>query len=558
MKEYTKKLIQDSLKNLGLPEALFVVEHTSNLQFGDYSTNVAMVLAKESNKNPKDLAETICNQLVKIGSSKFEKVEVAGPGFINFTISADTLMQVVKGILDQKERFGTNENLFKKKIIVEYTDPNPFKEFHLGHLMSNTIGEALARLIEASGAEVKRACYQGDVGMHVAKAVAFKYINNSKWETVQNVAVSYAMGALKYESDNTFKEKVVEINKKIYQKTDPEINEIYLLGKKLTLDYFETIYKRLGTKFDYYFFESKTAEFGKALVHEHPEIFTESEGAIVFEGEKRDPKLHTRVFINKEGLPTYEAKELGLAKIKYDSYEYDQSIVITGNEINDYFRVLLSAMSEVFPDLAQKTKHISHGMLRLPTGKMSSRTGDVITAESVLAVAEEKAKEVAKDKRADDQKILSEQVALAAIKSSILRQAPGRDVIFDFDTSITFEGDSGPYLQYTRARINSIAEKANSLKISPSPSIGEKVFDVERVLSRYPDVVERAGEEMAPHYIVTYLTELAGSFNSFYAAEQIVKIEDESSARKLAIALGVGQVLKNGLTLLGIPVPEKM
>jgi arginyl-tRNA synthetase len=558
MKEAAEELIKKALSNLDLPEVPFVVEHTEDLSHGDYAANVAMVLAKEVGKNPKELAGTIASAIESIKDETFLSISVAGPGFINFTVGEKTLAEVINRALEEGIAFGTNDSLKGKKVIVEHTDPNPFKQFHIGHLMPNVIGSTIARLFIAQGAEVKQACYQGDVGMHVAMAVAYKIRNNISWETAEDVALSYAPGVALSKEDPEFHAYVVEVNKHIYLKDSQSINEIYTLGRKLTLDQFEVWYKKLGTSFDFYFFESTTAEFGKALVHRHPEIFSESEGAIVFEGERRDPKLHTRVFINREGLPTYEAKELGLAKLKYDTYEYDTSVVVTGNEINDYFKVLLAAMAEVFPDLARKTQHISHGMLRLPTGKMSSRTGDVILAKDLFETAEAKAREVAKEKRSDDEALLAEQVALGAIKYSILRQAIGKDVIFNFDTSITFDGDSGPYLQYTRARINSIREKAKEAGIDPISNAKDAPFDIERIVFRYPEVIKRATQELAPHIVVTYLTHLASSFNHFYATEQIVDINDPLSGRKLAVALAVGQVLENGLTLLGIPVPEKM
>jgi arginyl-tRNA synthetase len=188
----------------------------------------------------------------------------------------------------------------------------------------------------------------------------------------------------------------------------------------------------------------------------------------------------------------------------------------------------------------------------------------VITAEWLLSTAEEKAREIAKDKRADNEEELAEQVAIGAIKYSILRQATGRDVVFDTNTSITFDGDSGPYLQYARARIRSIGEKAREAGITPSCESHEKTYLVERVLAKYSDVVKRAGivkragKELAPHHIVTYLTELTAAFNHFYATEQIINTEDEYSSKKIAITLAVGQVLENGLKILGIPVPQKM
>jgi arginyl-tRNA synthetase len=233
---------------------------------------------------------------------------------------------------------------------------------------------------------------------------------------------------------------------------------------------------------------------------------------------------------------------LGNAKNKFDTYPYTQSIVITGNEIKDYFRVVLAALKEIFPDLAAKTKHLPHGMLRLTTGKMSSRTGDVITAESLI--------EEVKDKVKGD-----EAVAIGAVKYMILRSNIGSDIVFDIDKSVSTEGDSGVYLQYAHARANSVLEKAGK-KGDTSGEQGE-VRTVEKLLYRFPEVVLRSQEEYAPHHMITYLTELSSAFNNFYAHEQVVSDESESPYR-LAIVEAFTIVMKNGLTVLGIPAPERM
>ena len=490
------------------------------------------------------------------------RVEAVAPGFINFRFDTSYFGEIVSKALSGE--YGKNKNLDGQKTIVEYTDPNPFKEFHIGHLMSNVIGEAISRIVETNGAEVKRANYQGDVGLHVAKAV---------WAILKHnkpLLEAYAYGHKSYEEDANIKQEIIDINKKIYEKSDEEINKIYEKDRKESLDYFEGMYERFGTKFDFYFFESQVRGFGKEVVEKNiGEVFEKGdEGAIIFKGENFDKKLHTRVFINKEGLPTYEAKELGLSKIKYDTYPYDFSIIITANEINEYFKVLLKSMSLVFPELAQKTKHISHGILRLPEGKMSSRTGNIISAESLIEQVKVKVLEKMKDREMDSETLdkVAEIVAIGAIKYSILHQAVGGDIIFDFEKSISFEGDSGPYLQYATVRANSLLKKAE--KEFPQGSAlgnletgfpsGWETTDLERFLERYPNVVEKAGKEYAPHYIVTYLIELAGEFNFFYAHHKIIDAEDPTSPYRLALTQAFVNVMTSGLTLLGIKIPEQM
>jgi len=549
--EQIKQSINAALAALTLPSADFVLEHPSDLTNGDYAANVALVLAKTENKNPRELAEQIANHINQQKLAWLAEVQVAGPGFLNFHLSDEFLVGSLAEIMEQGENYGQSEHAQGLKTIVEYTDPNPFKEFHIGHLMSNTIGEAISRVIAANGAEVKRACYQGDVGMHVAKAIYG--LQNSK-----SLKEAYAFGAQVFETDELVKQAIQDLNKKIYDRRDEAVNKLYDTGREESLAAFEQIYQKLGTKFDFYFFESESGQFGKQVVLANENIFKAGEkGAVVYEGELDG--LHTRVFINGEGLPTYEAKELGLAKIKYDKYPYDYSVVITGNEIKDYFRVILAAMKKVFPALAAKTHHVTHGMLRLPSGKMSSRTGEVITAESLIGEVKTKIKnKLAESEKGGelDEEIL-EQVAIGAIKYSILKQDSSHDIIFDLDKSISFEGNSGPYLQYTFARTQSVLAKAKEEGIKPTVAAPEAPRELERLLYRYPEVVARAGEHLAPHLLATYLTELAGAFNAYYASNQIVSEKGEAAYR-VALTGAVGQVLKNGLHLLAIAAPAKM
>lgn len=571
IEEKLEVLVREALATLGVEAGPILIEYPAEPSHGDYATNAALTYAKATKFSPRELAGNLVVEMLRVTPEDIVVIEVAGPGFINFRLSHDYFSHALDAVIQQKETWGRNEIGKGKKFIVEYTDPNPFKEFHIGHLMSNSIGEAISRMIEASGAETKRACYQGDMGMHVAMAVwgmlwtpdegnKEKLLDDDAplKDKIGFLAASYAFGATAYNARPEEKKEIVDINKKIYASTDEQISKLYFWGRKVSLEYFETIYKKLGTKFDYKFFESETGIFGKKIVEDNiGKVFEKSEGAIVYKGDE-SKGLHTRVFINSEGLPTYEAKELGLAKTKFNTYPYDTSIVITGNEVNAYFRVLLDAMAKVFPDLASKTIHISHGMLRLPTGKMSSRTGDVITAESLIAMVKGKAYEKIGKETFDEvaRDAVAEQVAIGAIKYSILRQASGKDIIFDFDQSLSFEGDSGPYLQYTYARTLSLLAKAGDKKAN-ALSAHQNTNALHKQILHFPEVVERAGIEREPHYVATYLIELAREFNAFYG-NTIVLDNGAEEAYKLALVQATSQTLKNGLQLLAIPTPERM
>ncbi len=565
MDETLRGHINSALAELGVEGVSFVVEHPADITHGDWSTNAAMAAAKHAGKSPRALAEEIVATMSRLSLDM--EFSIAGPGFINITLSKEYFARELEAAL-ATENYGNNESLKGKKVIVEYTDPNPFKEFHIGHLMSNTVGESISRLIEASGAETKRTCYQGDVGLQIACPVwvmlkaRLPEEQMPLSEKIAFLAEAYVVGATALKADEVAKLEITAINKKIYDRSDSEVNRCYDVGRSWSLAYLETVYKRLGTNhgdgmaFNFYFFESKTGVFGKEVVLKHPDIFEKSDGAMVYKGDEAKG-LHTRVFINKEGLPTYEAKELGLAQIKYDTYPYDVSIVITGNEINDYFKVLLDAMAKVFPELAAKTEHYSHGMLRLPTGKMSSRTGDVITAESLIGDTKEKA--LTKIKEGDfsdtEKDAIGESVAIGAIKYSILRQAAGKDIIFDFEQSLSFEGDSGPYLQYTYARTRSLLAKS---EVTPRVVFGvtDEVPLLHKHILRFPEVVLRAQVMREPHHVATYLIELAREFNAFYAYNQVIGSSDE--AQKLALVHMTSCIIFRGLWLLGITAPERM
>lgn len=571
-----KEIIKKAIEELALGKE-FTVEHPADEKMGDYATNLALVLAKELKRNPRELALDLVNKLRNNDELMIfvEKIEPAGPGFINIYLNWKYLFENLEEVFEKGDKYGNNAELGGEKVIVEYTDPNPFKQFHIGHLMSNAIGESLSRIMEFSGADIVRANYQGDVGLHVAKCIygmkkKFKerdfgievLAKDDLEKRVAFMGEAYARGAADYEEDEEEKKEIEELNKTIYEKSDDELNEIYRLGREWSLEYFEKIYAKLGTKFDEYFFESEVGQKGLQLVKEFLKkgIFEESQGAVIFPGEKYG--LHTRVFINKMGLPTYEAKDLALMEIKNERVPYQKSVIVTANEVNDYFEVILKAASLVEPELAAKTVHVGHGMLRLKNGKMSSRTGQVVTGESLISDAsgeiKKKMEETAKIKEVKDTEKVIEKVAIGAIKYSMLKQSPGKDILFDFDTALSFEGDSGPYLQYAYARAMSVLSKGKEKEIGYVKT--DRLFSAEeyllRWMTRFPEMVEVANSNLAPNLICSYLIELSSRFNLFYGECKIIGTPEEKF--RLSLTKATAQIIKNGLWLLGIETVEKM
>lgn len=553
MEERLKNKIKEALVELGIQGIEPVVEFPADLAHGDYATNAALAAAKAAGMNPRALAEKIVATLGEIDG--ISKIEVAGPGFINFTLTREHVASAIQNI---DGTYGRNQHLAGKRVIVEYSCPNPFKEMHIGHLMSTVIGEAVSRLVEYSHASLVRDSYGGDVGPHVAKTLwAMRHTGRTQDNlSAKEIGDLYAYGSNAYEEDETAKVAIDALNVSIYKRDDEALMHLWAQGKKTSLDAFKVLYEKLGTHFDRYFFESETADLGLQKVSEGLEkgVFENSEGAVIYPGEKKG--LHTLVFVTSRGTPTYEAKELGLAFLKEKEFPADESYILTAAEQVGHFQVVKAALAELAPDLAEKTHHVPHGFLRLPTGKMSSRSGNVVTAESLIMEAIKRASEKNPDPRT------AEMVGVAAVKYAILRAKPGSDVVFDMDQALSIEGDSGPYLQYAYVRAKSVLEKADkqqtavSTEQSAMSSEPESISEVERLLVRFPAVVLRAAREFEPHFVTTYLTELASAFNSWYAAERIIGSKHEKY--KVAVTRAFAQTMKNGLWLLGIESPEKM
>lgn len=555
IREGIKTLIREAAEAQGIAVSDVVLEHPADFSHGDYSSNLALSVAKQVGKSPKEVATMLVEVLSQRKPAYVEKIEVAGPGFINFHLSSSHLTSIVERVLQEGEKYGRGNKLQGKRVMVEYSQPNPFKPFHIGHLMSTTLGESISRLVEWSGAEVFRANYQGDIGPHVAKCLWYLLKSGGDANNVGVLGDAYAKGNTAYEEDSAAKEEIDAINQKLYA-GDPELKKLYDAGRAASLKRFEEIYKTLGTKFDAYFFESETAARGLKLVEEGLErgIFEKSEGAVVYPGEKKG--LHTRVFVTSKRTPTYETKELGLVEAKREQFPFDLNITTVAVEQDGYFKVLEAVIAELWPEMAGKYTHVPHGMMQLTEGKMSSRKGNVITGESILEEMREKARERAGGR--DTEEGVADAIAVAGIKYMVLKPEAGRNIIFSPEKSLSLEGDSGPYLQYAYARIKSLLAKGETESLKPSTEhSNETDFSLERLLHRFPEIVERAAREYEPHYIVSYAVELASAFNSYYARERVVDSGNHAQYR-LALVQAVSITLKNSLWLLGIVAPERM
>jgi arginyl-tRNA synthetase len=555
-----KQILEDLkkvVKDLGYTTDDIVVSIPQNSSFGDYTTNIALQLAKLKSGNNKQNPTGIANEIVEKLSnlSYLDNLEIAGGGFINFFIKDKELLKNSES-LDLLQKSARPQ-----KILIEYGHVNPLKEIHIGHLRTFILGESLARIFESLGYTVFRANYQGDIGLHIAKAiwgiqkVGLPSKNLTLQEKAEFLGQVYAEGNKAYEKDPSYKEEIDQINIKLYRK-DTEIQEIYDLTRSWSLMYFEPIYKILGIKYDKCFFEGEVYEAGKKIVLENMgKVFEKSDGAIIFPGEKYG--LQTRVFITSEGNPTYEGKEMGLAQSEYDAFNFDKSIHVVASEQEGYFKVVIKAIEMIFPYLIGKKYHLSYGVVDLKEGKMSSRTGNVVTHDDLYHIVSEKIREIIKQGRVKIDQETVKQVAMGAIKFSYLKFSPRPNIIFDINQSVSLDGDSGPYIQYTYARICSVFSKAPKdgvVKENIHPDNTERL--ILRQLLYFQEIVEQTAALYHPNLLASYLIDLARLFNLFYQGSRIIGSEKENF--RLKLSQEVSKVLKKGLYLLGIEAPEKM
>jgi len=570
LKDLLKKTILDLYDVDFEPE---IVPAPLNIE-ADYSSNAPLKLAKDLHKNPFEIAEEI--------SEKIDDSFVSKPGFVNFKISDGFLKEKITELSNNFEI--SSDKYDDTTVICEFSDPNPFKVLHVGHLYTSVVGDAISRLFEYAGAKVIRANFGGDVGLHVAKTmyalllecsssstdallahrtsstarsatpVSLNSISNNKALTIETIARCYVEGTAAYEDNEQAKKEITELNKEIYKINAEDIHgtlisDLYWKGRELSYEYFKDFYARIGVEFDKFYPESSVATLGLNKVKEelNAGVYEKSDGAVIFDGEKYG--LHTRVFINKEGVPTYEAKDVGLIFKKYEDYHFDKSVVITGNEQLEYMKVVLKSVEQYAPELVEKTSHLTHGLVKLPGNeKMSSRKGNFLRAVDVLDMV---ADELKSQYDSDDTK-----VSMAALKYAFLKYKMGGDIIFDPSESVKMTGNSGPYLLYSAVRAAKIlaADSKNESIENYIYNIYEK--NLIKKLLEYKSLLDEAVEEMAPHKLANYLYEVAQEFSRFYENCPVVGSAEESERIKLVKVYY--NTLAHGLNILGISIPEEM
>ncbi len=568
MKEKIALILKKTIKNLGVDlkneqiEKMLEIPPSSEL--GDYSFP-CFSLASSFKENPAKIAEKIKLSLSSV--SLVDHIETKGP-YLNFFLNKEKISQeIVKEILSEKEKFGKPEQIPKKKIktMIEFSQPNTHKAFHVGHIRGTSIGESLARIFEFCGETVIRANYQGDTGMHVAKWIWCYKKYHAKEELKKDeswVASIYVEAVKKLAQDEEMQKEVDIINKKLFERTDKQLNELWKKTRKLSLDALEKIYKELNTHFDVYLFESEIEKQGKEIAEEllKKKIAILSDDAVIMD--LNEYNLGVWVLLRKDKTVLYSAKDLALVEQKFKEFKLDKNIYVIGAAQSLHMAQLFKTLELMKFKQVKECEFIPFSEIRLPTGKMSSRTGDNILYSDFIKEMTDYSKKEIKSRNPEISKTELEEralkISIASIKYSLLKQSSNKVIVFNKEDALNFEGDSGAYILYSYARANSILEKANK-KIKKEfvvKNLEEKEFELTKKLFQFKEIVLNAYTNKSQATIANYSYQLAQLFNEFYHACPVINSENESF--RLALVSSFKQVLKSSLYLLGIETIEEM
>ena len=526
---------------------------------GDYAFP-CFSLAKQFKKSPNEIALDLKKKLEK----KF-RVETKGP-YLNFFIDKTKFAKsVFSKVLKEKDKYGSQKK-WKEKIMIEFSQANTHKAFHVGHTRGTSLGESLSRILDFLGYKVMRVNYQGDTGMHVAKWLWYytKFMNYEKFpkqDIEKWVASIYVEAVKKLDMHPEYQEEVDKINYLLENGKDKKLMDLWEKTRKLSLDAFEAIYRDLDTKFDHYFFEREMEKEGKKIAYEllKKKIAKVDEGATIVD--LREYGLGVWVLLRKDGTVLYSAKDLALAKIKFEKFKIDKNIYVVGAAQRMHFYQLFKTLELMNFKNAKNCIYIPVSEVRLPTGKMSSRTGEnIVYSEFRNEIMSYAISEIKKRHKGLSQKKIEKRaliISIGAVKFNMLKQDLNKTIIFDKTEAIRFEGDTGPYVQYAYARCSSILKGAKIGRFN-ADLFNETDFSVVKLIEQFPNVVEKAGEEYKPSLIANYLLDLAKTFNEFYTKNIVLKAEKDLREARLALVFSTRQILRNGLYLLGIDAPNEM
>ncbi|PJC23034.1 arginine--tRNA ligase [candidate division WWE3 bacterium CG_4_9_14_0_2_um_filter_48_10] len=551
------------------------LEHPKNEDFGDYATGVSLTIASELKADSLEIAHQLKESLIaQLPTDLIDRVEVVSPGFINFWLAPETLVKEVNRINKLKGDYGKTDIGKGKTVLVDYSSPNIAKPFGVGHLRSTIIGQALYNLYSFAGWKAVGENYLGDWGTQFGKLIYAVL----KWGDLQKLARAgrikeleklYVKFHQEAEKDPSLEEKAREWFKRL-EDGDKEAMGLWKKFREWSIVEFERIYKLLGMKFDKMIGESFFVTQAYQVIKEAKAkgVAIESEGALVIPFPE-EAKLPPLILLKSDEATTYESRDLAAIKVRKKKYHPDLFLYETGVEQALRFRQLFLAAQMLGYGTANQFVHIGHGLYRLPEGKISTRLGRTVHLEEVLEEAISKARKIVEEKspswRTSSQKEkVSKAVGIGAVKYNDLSRHYSTEVIFDWGKMLSLEGNSAPYLQYTYARAKSVLRKAKVKKItSITQLLNNSITDAElpllRFIYRFPEVVEEAVVTYSPNLLCNFLFDLAQRFNRFYDRVPILKAESsEVRALRLGLTAAVAQVIKTGLTLLGIETLEKL
>lgn len=546
------------------------VEYPADAQYGDYSTNISLQMAKVEKKSPRIVAEEIIAAIKK--PDWISKIEIAGAGFINFYLAPETLTEFVEEVIKGGGKFGLSEIKKGRTVATDISHPNIAKPMGVHHLLSTIIGNALNKILAAVGYRVIRDNYIGDWGTQFGKLIyAYKTWGDLavvKKDPIHELLKLY----VKFHEEVEKKPELDDFGRAEFKKLedgDKENRKLWQWIVDLSMQEFQKIYTRLDVEFDYIhgesFYEDKMREIIDSGIKK--KIFVEGEGGALiapFKHEKYPPCLIKK----SDGATLYATRDLARTKYWEDNWHPDLMIMVTDTAQNLHFKQFFE-VAEMLGITDAKNLHIAFGRMSFPEKKMSTRKGNIILMEELLDEAEDRTYKIVCEKNPDlaeaKKREVARQVGIGAVKYAILAQNRLTDIIFTWDKILSLEGNSAPYLQYVYARGRSILRKFHASAEQANIKTGSKYIlkepqelAVARLLPKFPEVVALAAEEFKPNLIANYLFELASRFNGFYAGLPVLKAEKDVAEARLKLVSAVTVVLKNGLGLFGIESPEEM
>lgn len=595
-----KPLIVQTLKDLygqypvaiEFNEADLTINSTKPEFEGDY-TLVLFSFVKQLKKTPEQLGKDIGESLLRTNPDLFTSYNVI-KGFLNLTIADSYWINFLQSDFSEK-KFGF-QPANNKRVMVEYSSPNTNKPLHLGHLRNIFLGWSVAEILKALGYDVIKTCIVNDRGIHICKSmIAWQLFANGATPASTGIKGDHFVGNYYVKFNDEYTKQVKQLmadgmSKEAAEKEAPVMKatqqmlldweagkpDVIELWKKMNswvYEGFDVTYKRIGSDFNIIYYESDTYLLGKKSVEEGLEkkVFVKKEDGSVWADLTNDG-LDEKLVLRKDGTSVYMTQDLGLAQQKYEQYHYDQSIHVIGDEQNYHMKALKLILKKMNKPYADGVYHLSYGMVDLPTGKMKSREGTVVDADDMInemiTIAAKHTEDSGKikDFTTDELKELYDTIGLGAIKFFLLRVDPKKRMVFNPEESVDFHGFTGPFIQYTHARIRSILRKESTGNKTAQGSaiiIQQSLLKLEKdliiSLEQFPAIVEQAGEEHNPSVIAIYVFNLAKSFNTFYTEHSVMNAESaEKKQLRLQLSEMTANVIASAMGLLGIKVPERM